>query len=172
MKKIVLSIALLFTLLTSAYAEKQNIMSMTDVNGKSYKVEELENGLKVKGYEDKIVFIEFFGHKCPPCLKSIPHLINLQKKHKDKLKIIAIEVQGYNDSQLKNFIKKKGINYTVASMTNANEILEHVSLKAQWQGSIPFMVAIDKKGIVKFAQAGMIPESYLEELITEIEAGK
>jgi predicted transcriptional regulator len=31
------------------------------------------------------------------------------------------------------------------------------------------MVAIDKKGTVTFAQAGMLPQSYLEKLIAEME---
>lgn len=55
-------------------------MSMTDTTGKTYKVTGISEGLKIEGLEDKIVFLEFFGYQCPPCLASIPHLINLQKK--------------------------------------------------------------------------------------------
>jgi len=169
MKKILASAILLLSILTFSQAETKNIMSFTDVSGKSYSVEELKEGLKIEGAEGKIVFLEFFGHRCPPCLKTIPHLVELQKKYKDRLKVIAIEVQGLSNSNLKSFVKAKGINYTVATMKDANEVLEHVSAKAQWQGSIPFMVAIDKKGTVTFAQAGMLPQSYLEKLIADME---
>jgi len=172
MKKILASAILLLSILTFSQAETKNIMSLTDVNGKNYSVEELKNGLKIEDCDGKIVFLEFFGHRCPPCLKTIPHLIELQEKYKDKLKVIAIEVQGLNNSNLKSFIKQKGINYTVATMQNANEVLEHVSAKAQWQGSIPFMVAIDKEGTVTFAQAGMLPQSYLEKLISKMDTSK
>ena len=38
----------------------------------------------------------------------------------------------------------------------------------QWRGSIPFLVALDTKGVVQFVQAGMLPESSLEELIKQL----
>lgn len=172
MKKLLASIILLFALLTSTQAASDASMSMTDINGKTYKVTGTEQGLKIKGLEGKIVFLDFFGHKCPPCLKSIPHLIKLQKKYKNKLAIVAIEVQGYNNSQLKSFAKEKGINYITVSDEKANGIVNYISQRAQWQGSIPFLVAMDKKGDVQFVQAGMLPEASLEELIRQLDTIK
>ena len=169
MKKILASTILLFALLTSTYAASDIQMSMTDIKGKTYKVTGTEQGLKIKGLEGKIVILEFFGHKCPPCLASIPHLTNLQKKHKDKLAIIAIEVQGYSNSQLKSFAKEKGINYIVVADEKTQGIVDYISQRAQWQGSIPFTVAMDRKGNVQFVQAGMLPEASLEELIKQLD---
>ena len=172
MKKLLLSAVLLLALFTSTHAANDMKMSMTDVNGKTYQVTGTEQGLKIKGLEGKIVFLEFFGHKCPPCLASIPHLIKLQKKYKNKLAIVAVEVQGYNNSQLQKFAKKKGMNYIVVADEKANGIVDYISTRAQWQGSIPFLVAMDKKGDVQFVQAGMLPESSLEELITQLDTVK
>lgn len=170
LKKLLALTLLLFSLLTSLHAEYP--MSMTDIKGKTYKVTGTEQGLNIQGLEGKIVFLEFFGHKCPPCIKSIPHLIKLQKKYKNKLAIVAIEVQGYSNSQLKSFVKKKGINYIAVSDEKADGIVDYISQRAQWQGSIPFMVAMDRKGNVQFVQAGMLPESSLEELIKQLDAIK
>jgi len=78
MKKIFALTFLLFSLFTSLNAEDAPKMSMTDTEGKTYQITGTDQGLNIKGLEGKIVFLEFFGHKCPPCLKSIPHLINLQ----------------------------------------------------------------------------------------------
>ncbi len=167
MKKILALGVILFSLLTSLQASTD--MSITDIKGKSYKVVGTEEGLKIEGLEGKIVFLEFFGHRCPPCLKSIPHLIKLQNKHKDKLAIISIEVQGLNNNQLKIFAEKKGMNYIVAADEKTEGIVNYISNRAQWQGSIPFMLAIDKKGKVQFAQAGMLPESSLEKLIKQLD---
>ena len=172
MKKLLASAVLLLTLLTSTHAANDMKMSMTDINGKTYQVTGTEQGLKIKGLEGKIVFLEFFGHKCPPCLASIPHLIDLQKKYKNKLAIIAVEVQGYNNSQLQKFAKKKGMNYIVVSDEKATGIVDYISARAQWKGSIPFLVAMDKKGVVQFVQAGMLPESSLEELIKQLDGIK
>ena len=104
---------------------------MTDTEGKTYKITGTDQGLKIKGLEGKIIFLEFFGHKCPPCLKSIPHLIKLQKKHQDKVAIIVtIEVQGYNRTQLTKFAKEKGMNYITVSQDDAIKLVQYISERA------------------------------------------
>ena len=169
MKKILIATMLLLSLTLSTQAsEVQQKMSMTDVTGKTYTVTGTEQGLKIEGLEGKVVFLEFFGHKCPPCLASIPHLNNLQNKHKDKLAIISIEVQGYNHAQTTKFAKDKKMDYTVVSEEKASELVNYIQQRAQWKGSIPFLVALDTKGAVQFVQAGMLPEESLEELIGQL----
>jgi len=169
LKKLLTATILLFSLLTTVQAaENTPQMKMTDVTGKTYDVTGTEQGLKIKGLEGKVVFLEFFGHKCPPCLASIPHLIKLQTKHKDKLAIISIEVQGYNNTQTAKFAKEKGMNYIVVAEEKASELVNYIQQRAQWKGSIPFLVALDTKGDVQFVQAGMLPEKSLEELISQL----
>ena len=172
MKKILSTSLLLLSLLTYTQAAGNETplaeMTMTDIKGKTYDVTGTEQGLKIKGLEGKVVFLEFFGHKCPPCIASIPHLINLQKKHKDKLAIVAIEVQGYNQEQTKKFAKEKGMNYIVVSEEKASALVSYIQQRADWKGSIPFLVALDTKGDVQFIQAGMLPEASLEELISQL----
>ena len=172
MKNLLTKTLLLFSLLTftQAAGDKSPLtaMKMTDISGKTYDIQGTEQGLKIKGLEGKVVFLEFFGHKCPPCLASIPHLIKLQKKHKDKLAIVSIEVQGYNNTQTKKFAKEKGMNYIVAAEEKASELVSYVQQRAQWKGSIPFLVALDPQGDVQFVQAGMLSEESLEELISQL----
>ncbi|MCD6212645.1 MAG: redoxin domain-containing protein [Sulfurovum sp.] len=172
MKKIFALTFLLFSLLTSLSAQNAPEFSMTDIEGKTYKITGTDQGLKIKGLEGKIIFLEFFGHKCPPCLKSIPHLKKLQKKHKDKVAIISIEVQGYDRTRLTKFAKEKGMNYITVSQDDAGELVQYISERAEWRGSIPFLVALDTEGVVQFVQAGMLPESSLEELIKQLTAKK
>lgn len=172
MKKLLTTSLLLLSLLTYTQAAGNEKllaeMTMTDITGKTYDVMGTEQGLNIKGLEGKVIFLEFFGHKCPPCLESIPHLIKLQKKYKDKLAIVSIEVQGYNHEQTKKFAKEKGINYIVVSEEKASELVNYIQQRAQWRGSIPFLVALDTKGDVQFVQAGMLPEASLEELISQL----
>jgi len=175
MKKILL--ALLFSsFITSVYAIENTIshpkMSFTDTNGKIYKVQGTEEGLNIEGLEGKVVFLEFFGHQCPPCLASIPHLISLQEKYKDTLAVISIEVQGYNTKQLAQLVKEKKMNYIVSSEETASKLVNYIQQRAQWRGSIPFLVALDTKGNVQFVQAGMLPESSLEDLIEQLSTKK
>ena len=167
---------LLFSLFNTLHAESTTmqdpVMSITDIKGKTYEITGTEAGLNIKGLEGKIIFLEFFGHRCPPCLKSIPHLIKLQEKYRDKLAIIAIEVQGYNNTQLSNFAKEKGMNYIVVSDEKTGNFVSYISQRAEWRGSIPFMVALDTTGAVQYVQAGMIPESSLEELVKQLSPKK
>lgn len=172
MKKLFTATLLLFSLLTYLQAAENESplaqMSMTDITGKIYDVTGTEQGLSIKGLEGKVIFLEFFGHKCPPCLASIPHLISLQTKYQDTLAIVAIEVQGNNNEEVAKFAKEKGINYIAVSEENASELVNYIQQRAQWKGSIPFLVALDTKGDVQFVQAGMLPESSLEELISQL----
>ena len=172
MKKLFTAALLFVSLLsyTQAAQDEKPLaqMTMTDIKGKNYNVTGTEQGLTIEGLEGKVVFLEFFGHRCPPCLASIPHLIHLQKKHKDKLAIVAIEVQGFNNEEVKSFAKEKNINYIAVSEEKASDLVYYIQQRAQWRGSIPFMVALDTKGDVQFVQAGMIPEASLEELFTQL----
>ncbi len=166
MKKIFI---LAFLLFGSLYAQSQQpVMTLTDINGVAHEVTGTDEGLKIKGLEGKVVFLEFFGHRCPPCLASIPHLIDLQKKYKDKLAVMTVEVQGLNNSQLAEFAKEKGINYIVIAEEKAGNFVNYIAQRAQWKGSIPFLVALDTTGNVQFVQAGMLPESSLEALIKQL----
>ena len=169
MQKLLITL-LLFSLTFFVQAKETTLsnMTMTDTTGKTYNVTGTEQGLKIEGLEGKVVFLEFFGHKCPPCLASIPHLINLQKKYKDTLAIISIEVQGYNHAQTAAFAKEKGMNYTVVSEEKASAVVSYIQQRAQWKGSIPFLVALDTKGDVQFVQAGMLSEAQMEELIGKL----
>jgi len=170
MKKLLTTLLIAsFTFFVHAEEAKMTEMSMTDIKGKTYKVKGTEEGMLIEGLEGKVVFLEFFGHKCPPCLASIPHLIDLQKKHKDNLAIVAIEVQGLDSKEVKGFAKKKGMNYIVISEEKASEVVSYIQQRAQWQGSIPFLVALDPKGDVQFVQAGMLPEESLEDLIGQLQ---
>lgn len=82
--------------------------------------------------------------------------------------IVAIEVQGYNAKQTAKFAKSKGINYITVSAKQALEVIDYVEQRAQWQGSIPFLVALNGKGVVQVIRSGMIAEETLEEIIHDI----
>lgn len=166
MKTLLTATLLLVSLLTSTTQAAENRkMSIIDITGKTYDVTTIKNGLKIKELEGKIVLVEFFGYRCPPCKESIPHLIDLQKKYKDKLAIVAIEVQGYPKPQLKKFVKEKGINYITATEEDASEFVGYIQQGTQWQNYIPFSVVFDVNGVYQdHKEGGLISESTLQTL--------
>lgn len=162
------AVLLLLTLtlqLHAAESDAHNKLQLTDIEGKSYNIQGTSEGLIFEGMEGKVILLEFFGHRCPPCLASIPGLIKLQKEFGEKLVIVAVEVQGLNTKELSAFVDKKHINYITATHENARRVVNYVGERAQWSGSIPFTVLMDTTGSVQMVEAGMIPKPYLTKLI-------
>ncbi len=119
-------------------------------------------GLEFKEQKGKVVLLDFFGKKCPPCLMEIPHLINIQEKYKKDFQIIGLQVQRpMTPKELKNFIVKKGINYQVADSPKMQDFTGFIMSAAQWKGMIPFMILFDKKGVVYKMYTGMVSEEIL-----------
>jgi thiol-disulfide isomerase/thioredoxin len=165
---VLIALGLLYTASFGQTAKKESI-TVKDINGKSYEITGTVNGLKISGIDkNKMVFLEFFGHRCPPCLATIPHFIKLQKKYKDKLVIMAFEVQGYDNTALKKFAENAGINYIVLSREHANNsyFVNYIAQRAQWQGGIPFLIVMDKSGEVRDIYEGFPhSDAFFEKLI-------
>lgn len=148
----------------------KNIFELTTIDGKTLHVDEIENGIIFQEYKDKVVFLIFFGHRCPPCLGEIPALEKLKKEKGDKLEIIAMEVQGLPEEQLKIFKENKKINYTVLSAEHkgGQEFISYIAERAQWRGSIPFLVAMTPKGEVGFVHLGGMRYNQLDNIFNQL----
>ena len=172
MKKILIALIISLTFSSNIYADDNNTMSMTDTDGNTYTVRGTDNGLSIDEFQGKVIFLEFFGTRCPACLKGIPHLINLQNKFKDQLVIVSFEVQRHNNATVKAFAQERGINYITIANENAGDVVNYIARRAQWKGAIPFMVALDTKSEVQFVQVGMLPEDSLEQLVKDLSETK
>jgi len=60
--------------------------------------------------------VEFWATWCGPCRDSIPHLTQLQKKHKKDVKFIGVSVWEQDQSKVEPFVKEMGekMDYNVA----------------------------------------------------------
>ena len=147
---------------------KKSIFTIQTLDNKEIHVDEALAGLTFQEYKDKTVFVIFFGYRCPPCLQEMPHLIALMKKQHPDLEIIALEVQGLDKEELKAFKNKKGINYTLAVGKENNQFIRYIASRAQWEGSIPFFLAFDKKGEVKVVHIGALNTKQLNGVYQEL----
>jgi len=134
----------------------KNIFTLPTMNGDSLHIDETENGIVFQEHKDKVIFLIFFGHRCPPCVAEIPILKEITSEQNKDLEIIAVEVQGLSTEQLKVFQKKKSINYTLLSGNNkiVSKFTNYIRKRSQWRGSIPFLVALAPNGEVKVVQVG------------------
>jgi len=164
MKKTLLALLTLLAFTLNLSAED---MKMVDTDGKSYKVVGTDNNIKIEGMEGKVIFLEFFGLNCPGCKRIMPNLINVQEKYKDKLQVMAIEVQKNDVNPINAYKQEHEINYITLSNYDVGRVVRYVMEKSGWKGAIPFVVAIDSKGQVQFAQAGVISEEDLAKYVED-----
>ena len=152
----------------------KNLFQLTTIDGKILHVDEAKDGIIFQEHKGKVVFLLFFGYRCPPCLGEIPILKALiDEKHKD-LAIIAMEVQRLPSEQLKLFKRDKGINYTLLSgeePTNS-QFISYIGQRAQWGGSIPFLVAINPHGEVKVVHVGGMGSNQFKKIYEKLSKDK
>ncbi len=130
------------------------------VQGKTLKVTELKNGLDFKDYKGKIVLLEFWGTHCPPCLYSINKYKALLNEFKDKVAMVAIEVQLTPRDKLKEFANRAKMNYDVVAQDDARDFIRYVAQRAGWSGAIPFLIILDRDGEVLDIKRGFSPNEF------------
>ncbi len=118
-----------------------------------------QDRLRLNNNTNKIILLNFFATWCPPCKAEIPHLVNLQKRYKDNLKIISILLEEDKpDSEVKSFIEYNHINYIITNDKN-NFKLSNILGGIQ---NIPSMILYDKDGKVITHYMGIIPEEMID----------
>ena len=162
MKKIIISLCILLNITLNA-----GDMEMIDTDGKSYKIHAQDDQFEIEGMEGKVVFLEFFGLRCPACKEIMPSLIKLQEKYKNKLEVMAIEVQNNDIDPINAYKRQHGINYTTFSNYDVGLVVRYMADNAGWAGKIPFLAVIDSKGKVQVLKIGTVPEESLEQYITQ-----
>lgn len=115
-------------------------LEINDLNGKPILLQE------DKG---KIVLLNFWATWCGPCRAEIPDLIELQKKYKGQLDIIALSTDEDDAAEVKRFAQKAGINYRVGMATD--------SLRVKYGGipALPTSFVIDAQGRVVQKHVGL-----------------
>lgn len=71
---------------------------------------------KLKDFNGKVVILDFWATYCPPCIEEIPHLIELQTRYGDDLRVIGLHVGGEEDRpKVPEFVERLKITYPLAS---------------------------------------------------------
>jgi len=147
--KRVLKLLLLSVLATFAFAAPpQPEFKVKTVTGKELRFQGTAEGVVTSPYEGKVVFIEFWGTWCGPCLLSIPHHVALQEKYKDTLRIIAIETTpNVGNKELQKFIENpaEGIDMSKVEWFLNNKATSPQA-KAYFQKPVKELEAFRKSG--------------------------
>jgi thiol-disulfide isomerase/thioredoxin len=97
----------------SKLLKTENKGTYKTVNG--VKLRDIRGGLiDLSHYKGKVLVINFFATWCPPCVREMPHIVELQKElGPNGLQIFGVSADD-NKSVLPPFIKKFKVNYPIA----------------------------------------------------------
>ncbi len=103
------------------------------------------------------VLLDFWGTWCAPCLESIPHLVELQKRYgPTRLRVVGIACEDVAPEQRKAKVdevaRKLGINYTVLLSTMDGKpcpVQSSFAIQA-----MPTMILLNRKGEVLWRSTG------------------
>jgi len=119
-----------------------------------------------KQYQGKVVLLDFFATWCPPCKAEIPHLNDLRKKYKGRLKIVGLDI-GTQDGKLdklnhiKKFIKTFKMKYSVINSETTYKLFTLAS-NLNPNGAIPFVLIFGKDGTYIDHFVGAVPIEMIE----------
>ncbi len=171
MKKLFSIITLILITFTATISAQEPItFTLTTVDDKNLTVSETKEGLDFHEFKGKAILLTLFGHRCPPCLKEIPELIELTNEHKNNLEIVAIEAQLYPKESLKEFVAEHKMNYNVIAGFDNDDFVAYLANRAGYTKGIPLplLIAINKNGEVESVQAGLVGKSELEQLVKDL----
>jgi cytochrome c biogenesis protein CcmG/thiol:disulfide interchange protein DsbE len=123
---------------------------LKDLEGKEVSLEENKG---------RIVVVDFWATWCPPCRMSIPELVEIQKKYKDKgVVVLGISVdlpEQVSRADLLAFKDKMHINYTI--LRADRQVMVDYFGGGNEQMAIPTLFVVDKKGRVRDKLVGYKP---------------
>jgi thiol-disulfide isomerase/thioredoxin len=123
---------------------------LPDLEGKPVRLREIDADL---------VLIDFWGTWCQPCMRSIPHLVELQERMKDKrLAVIGIACEQdspeHSSKRVAAVARKLEINYPVLLSRNDGSCPLQDALHIS---AFPTMVLVDREGRVVWRDQGATP---------------
>ncbi len=139
------------------------------------KVDKWVKGEAVSGFDSgKVYVVEFWATWCPPCIEAIPHMTELQKKHKAVTFIgVAGSERQKGDKDAKDerlekveaFVKKQGdkMDYRVAF--DGTRAMPEAWLRPAGKNGIPCAFVVDHEGKVAWIGNPLSEADKMEETI-------
>ncbi len=122
--------------------------------------------VKLADFKGKVVILDFWATWCPPCVKEIPHFIELYKEYKEQ-NFAMLGISTDRDmGVVKSFAQEHQVNYPI--------LMADVKTRQAYGGipSIPTTFVIDQAGKIHRQYVGYRDKSVFEADIKALLAGE
>ena len=111
---------------------------LKDINGPQ--LQELINT-----YEgEKAVLVNLWATWCGPCIEEFPHIVKLQRKYQDELKVIFVSADFKREDAVE-FLREQNVDWTTYFKQGKDKRFINM-LSDKWTGAMPFTKIIDTQG--------------------------
>ena len=143
----IVTLILAFSVAALASTESVDRPNLSDLIGKNFEVTTIEGktvSLSSLVGDGRPVVIEFWATWCAPCRKTLPHLIELQKKHGKDLVIVGLTVEdpGKDTEKVKKYVGEQGVNFPIAFAPD--ELFQYMNSRRDI--AVPKFFLFDAKG--------------------------
>lgn len=132
------------------------------------KYEDLEK--RIQQGKDKVLVVNFWATTCAPCVKELPHFMEVNDKHRDnpKFKMLLVSLDRLVDKErVLKLIKNKNLTAEVILLDDIKRMNTWIPrFEKSWDGNIPVTLFYKNGEKVHFNDGEMSKEE-LEKTITE-----
>lgn len=121
----------------------------------------------VKFEPGHVYIVEFWATWCPPCIRAIPHLSELQAKHSGSLTVIGVNAESLlgNEANLdtvRRFVKRHGkeMNYTIAIDDPIKQSMSEKWVTSTGSLGVPTAGIVDREGRLVWIGYPDVPKGY------------
>jgi len=124
----------------------------------SFTLQDLKgNQISLSDFQGKVVVLDFWATWCPPCVKEIPHFIELYEQYKDRgFAMVGISLDRQGVSVVKSFAQKYRVNYPIL-MTDGQVDKAYGGITG-----IPTTFVIDSAGYIRQKYIGYRDKAVFE----------
>jgi len=138
-----------------------NFLSADGKKAPNFSLKTVDEGktVQLSDFKGKVVVVNFWGTRCPPCRAEIPDFVEIYNKYKDRgFEIIGIEVQS-SPPAIKEMISKYKITYYIVKGDR--------KVASQYGGIrfIPTTFFIDRKGYIVKKHVGLLKKNAFEKIL-------
>jgi peroxiredoxin len=107
------SLLLLALIITGC--ERGSIPDMVGKPAPDFTIQDSNTRVSLRDLRGKVVVLNFWATWCPPCVEEMPSLIEMQKKMKDRVTVLAVSTDD-SDREYRKFIEERGLTPTLLTV--------------------------------------------------------